>query len=209
MVCHALSIDVIQMNRFVLLFGFAFSLTLSASAQPHHSGVYAIPGGTGDDGCVANYQTTAAVNGYSEPTESSDHIRTVDAERRIDWNDRSEALTVVVRPAIFRATQSVSLSGINQTTSSQSTLALSTGDRLEVLAYAGEGDSYFRKDGQVYIGYAPGIGDVVTGLNDVFVLETEPIVQVWVRLIDHDGKPRAWVNVTQPGVEAYSSHCGG
>jgi len=162
-----------------------------------------------DDGCVANYRTTQAVFGYSEPTESSEHIRTVGAARRIDWNDCSEALTVVNRPAIFRALQDVMINGYDQATSNEATIHLSTGDRIEVLAYAGEGDSYFRRDGNVYIGHTPGIGSVVTGLNESFEFETEPVIQIWVRLIDHGGKPRAWVNVSQPGVEAYGSHCGG
>ena len=179
------------------------------SAQPHHSGIFAVEGGTGDDGCQANYRTTQAVFGYSEPTESSEHIRTVDANRRIDWNDRSEALTVVIRPAIFRALQDVTINGSDPSTSDEVTIHLATGDRIEVLAYAGEGDSYFRRDGNVYIGHTPGIGSVVTGLNELFELETEPVIQIWVRLIDHGGKPRAWVNVSQPGVEAYGSHCGG
>ena len=179
------------------------------SAQPHHSGVFAVEGGTGDDGCFANYRTTQAVFGYSEPTESSEHIRTVDANRRIDWNDRSEALTVVIRPAIFRALQDVSIAGDDQSTSDETTIHLAIGDRIEVLAYAGEGDSYFRRDGNVYVGHTPGIGSVVTGLNELFELELEPVIQIWVRLIDHGGKPRAWVNVSQPGVEAYGSHCGG
>ncbi|MDX1440657.1 MAG: hypothetical protein R3284_12215 [Rubricoccaceae bacterium] len=178
------------------------------SAQPHHAGVYSVPGGTGDDGCVANYSTTEAVFAYSEPSTSSEHIRTVDANRRIDWNDRSEALTVIIRPAIFRALHDVTIGGINQETSEEATLNLAEGDRIEVLAYSGEGNSYFRRDGQVYVGYAPGIGSIVTGLNDVFELETEPVIEVWVRLINHDGKPRAWVNVSQPGVVAYGSHCG-
>ena len=146
---------------------------------------------------------------YSEPTESSEHIRTVDANRRIDWNDRSEALTVVIRPAVFRALQDVTINGFDQSTSNEATLHLVAGDRLEVLAYAGEGDSYFRRDGNVYIGHTPGIGNVVTGLNELFELELEPVIQIWVRLIDHGGKPRAWVNVSQPGVVAYGSHCGG
>ena len=187
---------------------FALSCT-AASAQPHHSGVFAVEGGTGDDGCQANYRTTQAVFGYSEPTESSEHIRTVDANRRIDWNDRSEALTVVIRPAIFRALQDVTINGSDPSTSDVTAIHLATGDRIEVLAYAGEGDSYFRRDGNVYIGHTPGIGSVVTGLNELFELETEPVIQIWVRLIDHGGKPRAWVNVSQPGVEAYGSHCGG
>ena len=190
----------------VILVATAFT---TASAQPHHSGVFAVEGGTGDDGCFANYRTTQAVFAYSEPTESSEHIRTVDANRRIDWNDRSEALTVVIRPAIFRALQDVSINGYDQSSSSETTLHLVEGDRLEVLAYAGEGDSYFRRDGNVYIGHTPGIGNVVTGLNELFELELEPVIQIWVRLIDHGGKPRAWVNVSQPGVEAYGSHCGG
>ncbi|MCH7639345.1 MAG: hypothetical protein IH855_07780 [Bacteroidetes bacterium] len=190
----------------VILVATAFT---TASAQPHHSGVFAVEGGTGDDGCFANYRTTQAVFAYSEPTESSEHIRTVDANRRIDWNDRSEALTVVIRPAIFRALQDVSINGYDQSSSSETTLHLVEGDRLEVLAYAGEGDSYFRRDGNVYVGHTPGIGNVVTGLNELFELEVEPVIQIWVRLIDHGGKPRAWVNVSQPGVEAYGSHCGG
>ena len=184
-------------------------LTAVASAQPHHSGVFAVEGGTGGDGCQANYRTTQAVLGYSEPTESSEHIRTVDAARRIDWNDRSEALTVVIRPAIFRALYDVSISGYSQSSSKEASFYLVAGDRIEVLAYAGEGDSYFRRDGNVYIGHTPGIGSVLTGLNELFDLETEPVIQIWVRLIDHGGKPRAWVNVSRPGVEAYGSHCGG
>ncbi len=184
-------------------------LGVATSAQPHHSGVFAIEGGTGDDGCFANYRTTQAVFAYSEPTESSEHIRTVDAARRIDWNDRSEALTVVIRPAIFRALQDVSIAGDDQSTSDETTIHLAIGDRIEVLAYVGEGDSYFRRNGIVYIGHTPGIGSVVTGLNELFELELEPVIQIWVRLIDHGGKPRAWVNVSQPGVEAYGSHCGG
>lgn len=181
----------------------------SAYAQPHHSGVFSVPGGTGDDGCQANYQTSQSILAYSEPSDASDHIRTVDANRRIDWNDRSESLTVVVRPAIFRATQSVSMSGAPQSGGGATTLNLSAGDRIEVLAYAGEGDSYFRQNGNVYVGYAPGIGDVITGLNDVFELESEAIFEVWVRLIGHGGKPEAWVKINQPGITAYGSHCGG
>ena len=184
-------------------------LTAAASAQPHHSGVFAVEGGTGDDGCQANYRTTQAVFGYSEPTESSEHIRTVDAARRIDWNDRSEALTVVIRPAVFRALQDVTINGSDQSSSNEATLHLAAGDRLEVLAYAGEGDSYFRRNGIVYVGHTPGIGSVITGLNEMFELESEAVIQIWVKLIDHGGKPRAWVNVSRPGVEAYGSHCGG
>ena len=191
-----------------LVIAFAF-FPFVVSAQPHHSGIFAVEGGTGDDGCQANYRTTAAVNAYSEPTEASEHIRTVDAARRIDWNDRSEALTVVIRPAIFRALQDVTISGYTPSTSDATAIHLATGDRIEVLAYAGEGDSYFRRDGNVYVGHTPGIGSVVTGLNELFELELEPVIQIWVRLIDHGGKPRAWVNVSQPGVEAYGSHCGG
>ena len=197
------------MIRFLLALAIVFAFhPYETSAQPHHSGVFAVAGGAGDDGCEANYQTTLAVNAYSEPTESSEHIRTVEANRRIDWNDRSEALTVVIRPAIFRALQDVTISGYDQSSSSEATLHLAVGDRIEVLAYAGEGDSYFRSDGDVYLGHTPGIGSVVTGLNELFELEVDPVIQVWVRLIDHGGKPRAWVNVGQPGVEAYSSYCG-
>ena len=196
------------MKRFLTV-SLLLLMSATTSAQPHHSGIFAVEGGTGDDGCQANYRTTQAVLGYSEPTESSEHIRTVDAARRIDWNDRSEALTVVIRPAIFRALQDVSIAGDDQSTSDETTIHLAIGDRIEVLAYVGEGDSYFRRNGIVYIGHTPGIGSVVTGLNELFELELEPVIQIWVRLIDHGGKPRAWVNVSQPGVEAYGSHCGG
>lgn len=193
--------------QYFMFFASLCIVAFTASAQPQHAGIFSVPGGTGDDGCQANYRTTQSVVAYSEPSSMSDHIRTVDANRRVDWNDRSEALTVVIQPAIFRATERVTLHGVSENASSPATIHISEGNRVEVLAYAGEGDSYFRVNGDVFVGYAPGIGDVTTGLNDSFELETEPIVEVWVRLIDHGGKPRAWVNVSQPGVEPYSSYC--
>ena len=177
------------------------ALVDAASAQPRvPDGGAVIEGGDSVEGCVWRYLTTARLDGRATPTTSGRVIRTVEPNRRIDANDRSSSWTVVRRPGRLRAARALTLSGVQrfgtQSTirrgaepSGSVTLRVPAGGTVEYLMDTGEGYGYFRYGGSVYHG---------DGLYDgSWTTLSEPVTELWLRLVARDRRPAAWVEVSR------------
>jgi len=162
-----------------------------------------LPGGASAEGCSAQWATRAAVRAYSAPTPQSRHLRTVDADRRVDANDYSESLTAVLERGLVRARRAVEVTGVRLGTEESVRLRLAPGDELEVLADAAEESAYFVVDGVTFAGFVPGY----YGGDEVEVLR-RPVTELWVRLVAHsDDRPAAWLNTAQAGMAPRESFC--
>ena len=162
-----------------------------------------LPGGAGAEGCYQQWSTRSAVRAYSAPTRLSAHLRTVDADRRIDANDYSESLTAVLQPGLVRARQPLAIEGYRLGTESSETVQLSLNDELQILGGAGEGSLYFAFGPAVYAGFVPGY----YGEEEVEVVR-QPVTELWVRLVEHGpDRPAAWVNTAQAGMAERETFC--
>lgn len=162
-----------------------------------------VPGGASDENCHSQWTTTSAVRAYSAPTEQSEHVRTVEAERRIDANDYSESLTAVLEPGLVRVRQPITAEASPWGGRSMERLLLSPGDEVTVLAPGAEGSVTFGVRGQTYSGFLPGY----SGGDEVEVVR-EPVTELWVRLVAYsDDRPAAWVNTAQAGMAPREPFC--
>lgn len=178
-------------------------LAASGQATPGPFPVTFLPGGAGAEGCYAQWSTVAAVSARSAPTEQSRVIRTIDAQRRVDANDYSESLTAVLRPGLVRAREALAFEVVRLGTDRSETVRLGAGDEVEVLGGAGEGAHYFRVGPTAYAGFIPGY----YGGGEVEVVRP-PIVELWVRLVEHGPeRPAAWLNTAQAGLAEREAFC--
>ncbi len=152
-------------------------------------------GGATAGGCRAQWQTNAPVRAYSAPTDVSAAIRTIEAARRVDANDYSEALTAVLEPGRVRLRAALTVPSTPG--SGAAGLRLAAGEELRVLVTS-EGFSTFVYGGRVY----------EARLGDAEVLQV-PVTEVWVRLLPRDDRPAAWLNTAQAGVVTWDPVCGG
>lgn len=179
------------------------SVAASAQAVPDPLPVVYLPGGAGAEGCYAQWSTVAAVQAHSAPTPQSRAIRTIDAQRRVDANDYSESLTAVLRPGLVRVREPLAFEAVRAGTAATEGVRLGAGDEVEVLGTAGEGAHYFTVGTTVYLGFIPGY----YGGGEVEVVRP-PIVELWVRLIEHGGdRPAAWLNTAQAGMVEREAFC--
>jgi hypothetical protein len=187
------------------------SLPVLAAAQsmPEPLPVVYLPIGGQQEECRQQWQTDAAVRAYSAPTEASRPIRTIDALRRVDANDYTEALTAVLRNGRARARAAMRIpDAVNLTTARTGPLALAAGEEFEVLARAPEGVGYFLYRGALYAGTVPGFSVQAAG-PQVDML-AQPVTELWVRLVEHGAdRPAAWLNVAQAGIVEREGFCGG
>ena len=184
---------------------FALLLPLAASGQVALDPlpVIYLPGGAGAEECYAQWSTVAAVRAHSAPTSQSRVVRTIDAQRRVDANDYSESLTAVLRSGLTRAVQPVSFEAASAGSGETRTVRLGAGDEVEVLGNAGEGFVYFTSGTSVLVGFIPGY----YGGGEVEVVR-RPVVEIWVRLIEHGGdRPAAWLNTAQAGLIEREAYC--
>lgn len=161
----------------------------AAQAPPEPLPATFLAGGATAGGCRAQWQTVAAVSARSAPTDAAAMTRTVDALRRVDANDYSEALTAVLEPGRLRLRAAISVG-------TSPALRLSAGDELRVLAVR-DGLTTFAYGGRLY----------EERLGDVETLQ-EPVAEVWVFLLPRDDRPAAWLNTAQAGVIRWDPVCG-
>ena len=188
-----------------LLLALAFLAPLAASGQvtPGPLPVIFLPGGAGAGGCYAQWSTVAPVVAYSAPTEQSDAIRTIDAQRRVDANDYSESLTAVLRPGLVRVREDLAFDAVRVGQERSEAVRLGGGDEIQVLAGAGEGAHYFVVGSATYAGFIPGY----YGGDEVEVVRPY-IVEIWVRLRSHgDDRPESWLNTAQAGLVEREAFC--
>ena len=163
-----------------------------------------LPGGASDEGCYAQWVTTSAVRAYSAPSEQSRHVRTVDADRRIDANDYSESLTAVLEPGLVRANRDVVAVGRELRNGQDRTFRLTRGDEVVLLSSGSAGALTLSVDGVVFVGSVDGLEN---GSGDVDVARL-PVLEVWLRLIEHGpGRPAAWVNTALAGMVPNEPFC--
>ncbi|NNF38462.1 MAG: hypothetical protein HKN71_07335 [Gemmatimonadetes bacterium] len=162
-----------------------------------------LPGGAEAEGCSDQWATRAAVHAYSAATAQSRRLRTVGADRRVDANDYSESLTVVLEAGFARATRAIEVTGVRLGTDERVRLALGPGDVLTILADGPEESVYVAVEGVAYAGFVPGYygGE---GLEVV----RRPATEVWVRLVAHsEDRPAAWLNTAQAGMVPREPFC--
>ena len=119
----------------------------------------------------------AAVRAHSAPTDVSAAIRTIDAARRVDANDYSEAVTAVLEAGRVRLRTAVTIPGAPG--SGSAGLRLAAGEELRVLATA-DGFTTFVYGGRVY----------EARLEGAETLQA-PVVEVWVRLLPREQQAAA------------------
>ncbi len=183
--------------RLAVVLAFAVA---SVHAQPRVEPlpVTFLPGGAAVEGCRSQWQTSAPVTAYSAPTEASRALRTIDANRRVDANDYTESLTVVLEPGRVRATRAATMPAVRMDRGETSSVTFAAGQELPWLGSAGEASVYLVSGGVVYAGALP------AGVERA----AAPAVEVWVRLVAHgDGRPEAWLNTAQAGMVAREADC--
>lgn len=153
--------------------------------------VTVVPGGAEADGCRRQWQTSNAVPARSAPTDASRVLRTIDAMRRVDGNDYTEALTVVLQPGRLHAPQAATLRAVHLERGTTVSLPVAAGQEIVWLGSAGRTDAHMLVDGVVYAATLP------AGVERIAL----PAVEVWVRLVAHgEGRPEAWLNTAQAGM---------
>lgn len=185
------------------------ALSHTATAQPQHDGVFSTPGGGWDNGCYGQWRTTSSANAYVRPSAASEKIRTIDSNRLIGWNDRSEALTVVTRPGLARTRRAITIQASTEAEHLVD-LNVAVNKEIELLAYGGEANSFFRMDGVLYVGFVPATQWLLEGYPELrrdFEIVRLPRTQLWVLLVPRPGKPAAWLNVNQNGIEEVDPYC--
>lgn len=192
------------------------ALGASATAQPRHDGLASWPNvaGDGEGGCYARWRTTAPVPAYAEPRSSSRRVRTVEADRRIDPNDRSESLRVLRTYGRARTRRAFSLQAITAARRPgeylTTTLTLPAGAVLETMWYAGSEGSDLRYRGVEYRGDVPAerwVWEAYPDFRRDFRVDRYPVVENWVRLVARGDRPAAWLNVGRRGVVALADDC--
>lgn len=162
-----------------------------------------LPGGAGAEGCSEQWSTRSAVRAYSAPTAQSTHLRTVDAQRRVDANDYSESLTAVLQPGLARARRPLTVEAVRLGTGAVETIRLALNDELQILALGPEESVSFAFGPGVYAGLVPG----VYGGDGVEVVR-QPVTELWVRLVSYgEDRPASWLNTAQAGMVAREPFC--
>lgn len=172
-------------------------------AQPQHAGVVAIMGGDAYDICSGRWRTRTTVQGWPEPTTTVGRpIRTLEPNRLVEPNDRSDAVTVILRPGRNTARRNLAFEAQEygavrlvgpQTPQRTVTLRVRAGAVLEHLMHIGEAGDYFVYDGRVY--YTDDRG--VFGDSTMTSPGAEAETRLWVRLVARGaGRPAAWVLVS-------------
>ena len=157
-----------------------------------------LPGGASVEECRRQWQTSATVRARTAPLAFARVSRTIDANRRVDANDYTEAVRVVLQPGLVRARRAIVLRAFG---TDAVRVELAAGETLDVLARSAEGAAEFVWRGAVVRGELPGFS--VSTSDPASELETvrEPFVELWVRLVEHDAdRPAAWLNTSQAGV---------
>ena len=184
----------------------AVVLAVPAAAQDPTPVVY-LPGGASVEACRMQWQTTAAVQARTAPMAFARAIRTVDGNRRVEANDYTEAVRVVLQPGLVRARRATVLRASSRGESAR--IELAAGETLDVLDTVGEGVAEFVWRGVLYQGEVPGYSVQTSDPASELEVVRRPFVEVWVRLVEHDAeRPAAWLNVTQAGVIERTSACG-
>lgn len=183
------------MTRLQVFLAALVAVPVAAQAPAEPLPVTYLPGGATEGGCRAQWQTNAAVRAHSAPTDASAPIRTVDALRRVDANDYTEAITAVLEPGRVRLRTALRVPA--PPGSGTAGLQLASGEEIRVLATSG-GFSTFTYGGRVYEARLEGAETL-----------QEPVVEVWVRLAAREDRPAAWLNTAGAGVVAWESSCGG
>ena len=183
---------------------------------PPAGGIAALPG-IGDDGeggCYLRWATTAPVRAYAEPTSSSEHIRTVDANRRIEPDGRIESLRVLKEYGRARLRRTVRLDVIRKGELTgryyRGQIRLPAGSVIQTMWYAGSEGSDFVYDGEEMRGDVPAeawITRAYPSYARTFEVLSYPAVEEWVRLTPRPGQPAAWVQVNGSGVAKNGAEC--
>lgn len=182
----------------------ALLIPAAAAAQVDPIPVTYLPGGAIDAGCHAQWTTTGAAPAFSAPTPASRRVRTVEAQRRVDANDYSEALLAVLQPGRVRARRAVSFEAFSVERGGRETVQLAPGDEMDLLAYAGDGETYLAVDGALFRSAAVPDYDGGSALERV----QEGVVELWVHLRDHGpDRPASWFNTSQAGVVVREPYC--
>ena len=193
----------------VRLAALALVASVPALAQsPDPGPVVFLPGGAQVEECRRQWQTSAAVQARSAPLPFASAIRTVDGLRRVDANDYTEAVRAVLQTGRVRARRDIVLRG-DALAGSAVRVELAAGETLDVLARGVEGTALFAWRGAVVQGELPGFS--IQTADAASELETlrEPVVETWVRLVQHDAdRPAAWLNTSQAGVTEREGFCG-
>lgn len=166
-----------------------------AQAPPEPLAATYLAGGATAGGCRAQWQTVAAVRAHSAPTDVSAAIRTIDALRRVDANDYSEAVTAVLESGRVRLRAATTVP--EAPGSGSAGLRLAAGEEVRML-YTADGFTTFVYGGRVY----------EARLGDAETLQA-PVVEVWVRLLAREDRPAAWLNTAQAGIVPWDPVCGG
>lgn len=204
--------------RAVLLVALAAVLVRAPAAQPRHGGLASWPNIVGDSegSCAYRWYTTAAMPAYAEPNTSSRRVRTVEAGRRIDPNDRSQSLRVLRAYGRVRTRRAFTLqtytAGRRAGEYVQAALTLPAGAVLETMWFAGGEGSDFRYRGVEYRGDVLSERWMVREYPEYardFQALAYPVVENWVRLVARSGQPAGWVRVSGAGVSQSESTCEG
>ena len=167
-----------------------------------------LPGGAQVEECRRQWQTSAAVRARTAPLGFASAIRTVDGLRRVDANDYTEAVRAVLQTGVARARRATVLRG-DALGGGAVRVELAAGETLEVLARGAEGTALFRWRDAVVQGEVPGVSVQTGDAAGELELVREPVVEVWVRLVEHDAdRPAAWLNTSQAGVTEREAFCG-
>ena len=172
-----------------------------------------LPGGAQVEECRRQWQTSAAVRARTAPLGFASAIRTVDGLRRVDANDYTEAVRAVLQTGVARARRATVLRGDalggGALGGGAVRVELAAGETLEVLARGAEGTALFRWRDAVVQGEVPGVSVRTGDAAGELELVREPVVEVWVRLVEHDAdRPAAWLNTSQAGVTEREAFCG-
>ena len=182
----------------------------SAFAQALDPGpVVFLPGGAQVEECRRQWQTSAAVQARSAPLPFATAIRTIDGLRRVDANDYTEAVRAVLQTGQVRARRETVLRGDALGGGGAVRIELAAGETLDVLARGAEGTALFAWREAVVQGELPGFSIQTADSSGELETVREPVVETWVRLVQHDAdRPAAWLNTSQAGVTEREGFCG-
>lgn len=173
-----------------------------ASSLPHARGqaldpiaVTFLPGGAESLDCRLQWQTRAPVVARSAPTDLADAIRGIDAMRRVDANDYTEALTAVLEPGRARAAAPFVV---------EDAAPLSGGSSVALRIGAGETISFLTEGRPQTFVY---LGRTYRGTLDGLEVVSRPVAELWVRLVPREDRPAAWLNTAQAGIVPWDPSC--
>ena len=164
------------------------------------------------DGCAMPdlaFRTTAPLPAHAEPRATSAVVRTVGAGQRIARSGWDRALTVTVRPALYRARRTLRFTAIT-TLGRVRTVDLSSmeaeipagvvvpkGEEVELLAFIEGfvGFGLIRVRGVVYLSEVVDLYGNPTGpVRDDATVQVQSLSgEIWVRLVPEPGEPTVWV----------------